>query len=109
MTIKELLKQADTVLKDEKLREMFKRCFLSTLETSVKREGDKTYIITGDINAMWLRDSSCQVNHYLKYIHNDSVYERVIFFRRRYEPFSTNRSDTRQFWFGSPQMARGME
>lgn len=54
MTIKELLKQADRVLKDEKLREMFKRCFLSTLETSVKREGDKTYIITGDINAMWL-------------------------------------------------------
>ena len=52
MTIKELLEQADTVLKDEKLREMFKRCFLSTLETSVKREGDKTYIITGDINAM---------------------------------------------------------
>ena len=32
MTIKELLEQADTVLKDEKLREMFKRCFLSTLE-----------------------------------------------------------------------------
>ena len=31
------MKQADTVLKDEKLREMFKRCFLSTLETSVKQ------------------------------------------------------------------------
>ena len=39
---------------------------MSTLETSLKVEGDKTYIITGDINAMWLRDSSCQVNHYLK-------------------------------------------
>lgn len=78
MTIKELLEQADTVLKDEKLREMFKRCFLSTLETSVKREGDKTYIITGDINAMWLRDSSCQVNHYLKYIHNDSELQSII-------------------------------
>ena len=78
MTIKELLEQADTVLKDEKLREMFKRCFLSTLETSVKREGDKTYIITGDINAMWLRDSSCQVNHYLKYTHNDSELQSII-------------------------------
>lgn len=71
MKIEDLFKQADTILEDEKLREMFKKCFLSTLETSVKVKGDKTYIITGDINAMWLRDSSCQVNHYLKFIKDD--------------------------------------
>ena len=78
MTINELLEKADQVLKDEKLRKMFKQCFLSTLETSVKREDDKTYIITGDINAMWLRDSSCQVNHYLKYIHDDEDLQSMI-------------------------------
>lgn len=78
MTIKELLIQADSVLKDEKLKEMFKRCFLSTLETSVKRVEDKTYIITGDIDAMWLRDSSCQVNHYLKYLGEDSELQTMI-------------------------------
>lgn len=78
MTIKELLIQADSVLKDEKLKEMFKRCFLSTLETSVKRVEDKTYIITGDIDAMWLRDSSCQVNHYLKYLGEDSELQTMV-------------------------------
>ena len=35
MKIEDLFKQADTILEDEKLREMFKKCFLSTLETSV--------------------------------------------------------------------------
>ena len=64
MNIQTLLEKADYSIKDEKLKEMFKKCFLSTIETSMKVEGDKTYIITGDINAMWLRDSSCQVNHY---------------------------------------------
>lgn len=71
MNIQTLLEKVDTVIKDEKLKEMFKKCFLSTIETSMKVEGDKTYIITGDINAMWLRDSSCQVNHYLDYINDD--------------------------------------
>lgn len=78
MTIKELLIQADIILKDEKLKEMFKRCFLSTLKTSVKRVEDKTYIITGDIDAMWLRDSSCQVNHYLKYLGEDSELQTMV-------------------------------
>ncbi len=45
---------------------------MSTLETSVKVDGEKTYIITGDINAMWLRDSSCQVHHYLSLMKDDS-------------------------------------
>lgn len=78
MTIEELLKQADTVIQDEQLRKMFKTCFMSTLETSVKVNGDKTYIITGDINAMWLRDSSCQVNHYLKFIDDDLKLQKLI-------------------------------
>mgnify|MGYP005807471317 CR=1 FL=1 len=69
----EIMQKADDVIKDQKLREMFKKCFMSTLETSLKVEGDKTYIITGDINAMWLRDSSCQVNHYLKLMKDDQV------------------------------------
>ncbi|WP_372630832.1 glycoside hydrolase family 125 protein [Cohnella sp.] len=48
------------------LRDMFKRCFANTLETTTKRlEDGSTFVITGDIPAMWLRDSSAQVRHYV--------------------------------------------
>lgn len=44
----------------------FNLCFGNTLQTTVKRlEDNTTYIITGDIPAMWLRDSTAQVRAYL--------------------------------------------
>lgn len=44
----------------------FNKCFTNTLQTTVKRlEDNSTYIITGDIPAMWLRDSTAQVRAYL--------------------------------------------
>ena len=66
---------------DEKLRTMYKKCFMDTAERtlllpgmeSTDNEGtshtvsDEVFIITGDINAMWLRDSSAQVCHYLPF------------------------------------------
>ena len=49
-------------LTDEKLREMFDRTFFNTLYTTTFFEEDgSVFIITGDIPAMWLRDSSAQV------------------------------------------------
>lgn len=50
------------------LPEMFERCFLNTLETTLQQDPDgKAFIITGDIDAMWLRDSTQQVLHYLRF------------------------------------------
>ena len=56
------------------LPDMFERCFLNTLETTVQtlRPGD-TFIITGDIEAMWLRDSTAQVMHYLRFCDEPAV------------------------------------
>lgn len=48
------------------LRKIFVQCSLNTLTTTVKQAEDDVYLITGDINAMWLRDSSAQVMHYLE-------------------------------------------
>lgn len=51
---------------NHKLSLMFDKCYRSTYETTLKYVDDGTvFIITGDIPAMWLRDSSCQVKHYL--------------------------------------------
>ena len=49
-----------------KLSRMFRLCFPNTLETTAKLLDDNTtYIITGDIDLMWLRDSTAQVHQYL--------------------------------------------
>jgi meiotically up-regulated gene 157 (Mug157) protein len=45
---------------------MFKQCFMNTLDTTAELLDDGTaYVFTGDIPAMWLRDSSAQVSPYL--------------------------------------------
>lgn len=49
-----------------KLSEMFRKCFFNTLETTTEILNDETtFVFTGDIPAMWLRDSSAQVRHYI--------------------------------------------
>jgi uncharacterized protein len=56
-------------LKDAKLSWMFENCFPNTLDTTVdagtKNGKPDTFVITGDIHAMWLRDSTAQVWPYL--------------------------------------------
>ncbi len=50
----------------DELASHFRKCYLNTLETTIHPEDDgTTFIITGDIPAMWLRDSSCQMRPYL--------------------------------------------
>jgi len=49
-----------------KLAEMFGSALANTLGTTIKRLDDgTTYVITGDIPAMWLRDSTAQVRPFL--------------------------------------------
>lgn len=50
---------------DPKTEAMFRACFLNTYETTVEDADGETYVFTGDIPAMWLRDSSAQVIPYL--------------------------------------------
>lgn len=67
-------------IKDDKLRDMFLNCFPNTLDTTVKydsKTGD-TFVITGDINAMWLRDSSAQLFPYLSLVAEDSDLRSLI-------------------------------
>jgi hypothetical protein len=60
---------------DQQLAEMFARCFPNTLDTTVFFNEDEkqpdTFVITGDIDAMWLRDSSAQVLPYLQFARKD--------------------------------------
>lgn len=68
MTLKEIASEYALKIRDGKLSKMFQQCFMSTFETTVQSEDDGScFVITGDIPAMWLRDSSAQVNHYIRF------------------------------------------
>lgn len=62
---------------------MFSNCFPDTLDTTVtftqRAEGRAdTFVITGDIDAMWLRDSTAQVWPYLPLLREDDSLRRLI-------------------------------
>lgn len=61
-----------------KIAEMFRATYLNTIETTVKLDEHGAFVITGDIPAMWLRDSSAQVRHYLPLTVNDSEIRSLV-------------------------------
>jgi len=67
--IEETISATKPKIKDQKLAWMFENCFPNTLDTTVehgtKNGKPDTFVITGDIHAMWLRDSTAQVWPYL--------------------------------------------
>lgn len=71
------------LLTNERLRWMFANCFPNTLDTTVhyredEEENPDTYVYTGDIPAMWLRDSGAQVWPYVQLCGNDPALRKMI-------------------------------
>ena len=67
---------------DPELAWMFENCYPNTLDTTV-RIGEldgkpDTFVITGDIDAMWLRDSTAQVWPYLPLAKQDPKLQRML-------------------------------
>lgn len=80
--VEEIIAKTKAQLKDPKLAWMFENCFPNTLDTTVNfkmKDGKPdTFVITGDINAMWLRDSGAQVWPYLPLCKNDDQLQLLI-------------------------------
>lgn len=74
--VEDVINEVTDYLGDTELSWMFANCFPNTLDTTVNyREVDgkpDTFVITGDIPAMWLRDSTAQVWPYLKLANRDN-------------------------------------
>lgn len=69
-------------VKDQELTWLFENCFPNTLDTTVfhnvKNGVPDTYVITGDIDAMWMRDSSAQVWPYIQFVKQDKPLQQLI-------------------------------
>ena len=69
-------------IKDQELAWMFENCFPNTLDRTLnfttKAGKPNTFVITGDIHAMWLRDCSAQVWPYMPYMKQDPKLQEVI-------------------------------
>lgn len=67
------------LLTNERLAWMFSNCFPNTLDTTVHPAGEyDTFVYTGDIHAMWLRDSGAQVWPYLPFMNEDEDLRKMI-------------------------------
>lgn len=68
--------------RNKELAWLFNNCFPNTLDTTVDFEmidgKPDTYVITGDIDAMWLRDSTAQVWPYLWLIKEDKKLQQLV-------------------------------
>lgn len=73
--VEALIPRIQRGIADPAVATIFANCFPNTLDTTVfpgTFDGKPdTYIVTGDIDAMWLRDSSAQVWPYLPLARND--------------------------------------
>ena len=77
------IKEVKKLLKNPYLAWMFENCFPNTLDTTVHyRTGadgeDDTFVYTGDIHAMWLRDSGAQVWPYVQLANQDEELRKML-------------------------------
>lgn len=81
-SVEEAIKSFAAKVKNKELVWLFENCFPNTLDTTVfysQINGrPDTYVITGDIDAMWLRDSSAQVYPYLQFCKKDEPLHDLI-------------------------------
>ncbi|MBP5507846.1 MAG: glycoside hydrolase family 125 protein [Prevotella sp.] len=83
-TIEKKIKEVTKLLKEAPyLAWMFENCFPNTLDTTVhysvaENGDDDTFVYTGDIHAMWLRDSGAQVWPYVQFAKNDEKIRRMV-------------------------------
>jgi meiotically up-regulated gene 157 (Mug157) protein len=77
-----LIERVQPSIADPALRVLFENCFPNTLDTTVwpgSHEGKPdTYVVTGDIDAMWLRDSSAQLWPYLPLAKEDAQLRELL-------------------------------
>ncbi len=68
------IEEISKLIKDKDIKRMFGQCLPNTLDTTVHPD---MFIYTGDIPAMWLRDSTNQIWPYLEFINEDEKIKKL--------------------------------
>lgn len=80
--LEDQIREIKATIPDEELGWLFENCYPNTLDTTVdygELDGKPdTFVITGDIDAMWLRDSCAQVWPYLPLTRQDELLRQLI-------------------------------
>ncbi len=81
--IEKKLRRIIKLLKNTRLAWMFVNCLPNTLDTTVHYGTDEngmldTFVFTGDIHAMWQRDSGAQVWPYLAFARHDPHLKKML-------------------------------
>ena len=80
--VEHIIERVQSSIGNRELAWMFGNCFPNTLDTTVDFEvvdgRPDTYVITGDIDAMWQRDSAAQVWPYLPLMSEDPQLQQLI-------------------------------
>jgi len=80
--VEQTIAKVQSTIGNKELAWLFGNCFPNTLDTTVDFEvvngRPDTYVITGDIDAMWQRDSSAQVYPYLSLMPEDPQLQQLI-------------------------------
>ncbi|QKZ15745.1 glycoside hydrolase family 125 protein [Spirosoma sp. KUDC1026] len=80
--VESTIKTIQSSVGNKELAWLFGNCFPNTLDTTVDYQllnnKPDTYVITGDIDAMWLRDSTAQVWPYLPLTASDKPLQQLI-------------------------------
>lgn len=81
-TVEQEIIRVKALLKNKRLAWMFENCFPNTLDTTVRYypndDEDDTLVYTGDIHAMWLRDSGAQVWPYIPLANKDPKLKKML-------------------------------
>ena len=78
--VEKKIKEVKKLLKDNPyLAWMFENCYPNTIDTTAHFDGkDDTFVYTGDIHAMWLRDSGAQVWPYVQFCNKDAKLKKMV-------------------------------
>ena len=75
------IERISALIKDPELSWLFQNCFPNTLDTTVtmgQADGHAdAFVVTGDIDALWLRDSAAQLRPYLHLVSGDAQLQQL--------------------------------